>query len=248
MLYIYFFLFITALISGSALLFFNSRNKLYLKLLLAFSGSYLFALSVLNLIPEIYVSHKITDKIGVYILIGFFIQVVLELLTRGAEHGHLHAHLSHEHHEHKHNLFPLGMMIGLCIHSFLEGMPLADSFHTTIQKELTLGIIIHNIPISIVLMSMFLDSGIKRGRALLLLSVFALMNPLGAFFSNTIDSNLVLNLAGYSDKIMAIVVGIFLHVSTSILFEAEENHRFNFFKSIIVLLGAIAAFFVSSLY
>lgn len=248
MLYIYFFLFITVLISGSALLFFNSRNKLYLKLLLAFSGSYLFALSVLNLIPEIYATHNITDHIGVYILVGFFIQVMLELLTKGAEHGHLHIKTTPDAHEHQHGFFPLGMMIGLCIHSFLEGMPLADSFHTTIQKELTLGIIIHNIPISIVLMSMFLDSGIKRSKAIFFLSIFALMNPLGAFFSNTIDSNLVVNLAGYSDKIMAIVVGIFLHVSTSILFEAEENHRFNFIKSIVVLLGAIAAFGVSRIH
>ena len=37
--------------------------------------------------------------------------------------------------------------------------------------------------------------------------------------------------------IMAVVIGIFLHVSTSILFETGENHKYNLRKFITVCLG-----------
>ena len=37
---------------------------------------------------------------------------------------------------------------------------------------------------------------------------------------------------------MALVIGIFLHISTTILFESSEEHRFNYYKLITILLGA----------
>jgi hypothetical protein len=37
--------------------------------------------------------------------------------------------------------------------------------------------------------------------------------------------------------ILAIVVGMFLHISTTIIFETSENHKFNFVKLISILLG-----------
>jgi hypothetical protein len=45
--------------------------------------------------------------------------------------------------------------------------------------------------------------------------------------------------------VMAMVVGIFLHISTTILFEADENHKFNWMKFSIIVLGALVAFLVS---
>ena len=81
-----------------------------MKLLIAFSGAYLFAITVLHLIPEIY--HTNTDGIyiGLFILIGFFLQIILEHFSQGIEHGHEHEHL--------HGSVPVSMMIGLCIHAF----------------------------------------------------------------------------------------------------------------------------------
>ena len=72
---------------------------------------------MLHLIPELYISAK--GNIGIYILIGFFLQILLEFFSQGIEHGHVHLHKSHEHH------FPIAIMLSLCVHSFLEGMPLA---------------------------------------------------------------------------------------------------------------------------
>ena len=226
----YLLLFLSVIISGMSVLFINISNK-NLKFILSFSGAYLFAISVLHLIPELYLAH--TPNIGIYILIGFFAQILLEFLSEGIEHGHIHVHK----HKHAHNAFPYAMMIGLSIHSFLEGMPLAN-LSTDSHSSLLTGIVMHNIPIAMALMTMLLQSNINKTRAIILLIVFASITPIGTFTSYAIGENLIGNFSVYFDKIMAVVIGIFLHISTTILFESSENHRFNSIKFIIILLGA----------
>lgn len=227
-------LFLSVIISGIAVLFVNISSK-SLKLVLSFSGAYLFAISVLHLIPEIYASSS--EDIGLYILIGFFMQILFEFFTEGIEHGHIHIH---HHQGHKH-AFPWAMMLGLSIHSFLEGMPLADPSNDSYQSLLT-GIVLHNIPIAIALMTMLIKSHIEKKVAVLSLVIFALVTPLGALTSHLIGANMIGNFSVYFDKIMAVVVGIFLHISTTILFESSENHRFNLIKFLIIILGAALAF------
>lgn len=230
----YIFLFLSVIASGLSVLFINISSK-NLKLLLSFSGAFLFAISVLHLIPEIYSSSS--ANVGVYILIGFFAQILLEFFSEGIEHGHIHIHK----HDHKHTAFPYAMMIGLSIHSFLEGMPLANGSTDSHQSLLT-GIILHNIPIAIALMTMLLQSHISKQQAVMWLIVFALITPLGSFTSYVIGQNMVGGLSIYFNRIMAVVIGIFLHISTTILFESSENHRFNLIKFVVILLGASLAF------
>lgn len=229
----YIFLFLSVIVSGISVLFINISSK-NLKLLLSFSGAFLFAISVLHLIPEIYSST--TKNIGAFILIGFFAQILLEFFSEGIEHGHIHVHK----HDHAHNAFPYAMMIGLSIHSFLEGMPLASG--TQSHQSLLTGIILHNIPIAIALMTMLLQSHISKTQAIMWLIVFALITPLGSFTSYAIGQNMIGDFSIYFDRIMAVVVGIFLHISTTILFESSENHRFNLIKFAVIILGASLAF------
>jgi zinc transporter ZupT len=229
----YLFLFLSVIISGISVLYINISSK-NLKLLLSFSGAFLFAISVLHLIPEIYSSS--TANIGAFILIGFFAQILLEFFSEGIEHGHIHIHK----HDHAHHAFPYAMMIGLSIHSFLEGMPLASG--TESHQSLLTGIILHNIPIAIALMTMLLQSHISKPKAIMWLVVFALITPLGSFTSYAIGANMIGGFSIYFDRIMAVVVGIFLHISTTILFESTENHRFNLIKFVVILLGAAVAF------
>ena len=40
---------------------------------------------------------------------------------------------------------------------------------------------------------------------------------------------------------MAIVIGILLHISTTILFESSDGHKFSFQKIITIIIGAILA-------
>ncbi|MEO8087365.1 MAG: ZIP family metal transporter [Bacteroidota bacterium] len=204
-------------------------------MLLSFSGAYLFGLCVLHLIPEVYASS--IKWIGAFVLIGFLLQIILEVLSQGIEHGHIHVHNTHAH------AFPSAMMIGLCVHSFLEGMPLVQTFaDESTQKSLLFGITLHHIPVALALMSMLLQSNISKNAAIIYLLLFALMAPLGAFTSQLISDSTMKELSGFFDCIMAVVIGIFLHISTTILFENDKDHRFNYFKLIIILLGAGFAF------
>lgn len=229
-------LFLSAVISGLAAFLFDRQNKKLLKLLLAFSGAYLFAICVLHLIPEIYSSAK--DAVGIYILIGFFLQILLEFFSEGIEHGHVHVHKSEEHR------FPIAIMLSLCIHSFLEGMPLAK-LNSGSYNSLLLGIIMHNLPVALALTTMMIESNVKRSNVVLMLVLFAAMAPLGAFSSTLISASILGDISIYFDKIIAVVIGIFLHISTTILFESSENHRFNLIKFGTILIGALTAWIFS---
>src|SRR5574337_1151128 len=114
--------FVSVMLSGMVLLIAKiPRNPL--RLLLAFSGAFLFALSLLHLIPELYQNGK--GNIGIWILTGFLIQLLLEYVSEGIEHGHVHLHAhDHDHDSHGHVHIPYGVVFGLCLHSLLEGMPL----------------------------------------------------------------------------------------------------------------------------
>ena len=57
--------------------------------------------------------------------------------------------------------------------------------------------------------------------------MFALMTPLGTWISHNSTF-----LAEYAHMINAVVIGIFFHISTTILFESGDGHKFNLSKFI----------------
>ncbi|WP_437918116.1 ZIP family metal transporter [Sphingobacterium sp. LRF_L2] len=223
-------LFFSALASGLAVLFVKKDSSTFLKLVLSFSGAYLFGLTVLHLIPHVYQeAGSDLETIGLYILGGFLFQLFLEHFSQGVEHGHVHVD------KHKPAAFPIAVMISLCLHGFLEGMPLVAKQ----QAQLVFGIAIHHIPAAFALGSLLIAARVSRVKLAVCVVVFALMTPLGFLTSKTISEQAVGNIALYFDKMMAVVIGIFLHVSTTILFESgsADHHTFNKKKMIAVLLG-----------
>ncbi|SFC61149.1 Zinc transporter ZupT [Parapedobacter composti] len=223
-------LFTSALASGLSVFFVKRDNTNALKLILSFSGAYLFSITVLHLIPHVYHTHSSSSEtIGLFVLGGFLFQLVLEQFSHGIEHGHIHhAHSSA-------GRFPLGIMLSLCIHALLEGMPLAS--HR--QHELVFGIALHHVPAAFALGSLLVNASLSKRYVMLLLAVFAAMTPLGYLFSKGISSGDIGDIAQYFDRMMAVVIGIFLHISTTILFESgtADHHKFNKRKMIAVALG-----------
>lgn len=218
-------LFFAALLGGLTIfLVKNDRSKL-LKLILSFSGAYLFSITVLHLLPDAYRSSD-GHEIGIYIIIGFLLQVFLEQFSEGVEHGHIHKH------DHSH-AFPYGIMISLCLHAFLEGMPLAKDHH----NEFIFGIALHHIPAAFALASILVQNHIKNTAIVFYLMVFAIMAPLGYWVSLGLSNGSLGGIETYFNKIMGIVIGIFLHISTTILFESSADHKINLRKMIAVLLG-----------
>ncbi len=230
-------LFLPVIISGLAVVFLQSVKQDLNKIFLSFSGAYLLSISVLHLLPEIYSGG--TSYIGVYILAGFVLQLILEFISEGIEHGHFHLH------EKGKDAFPFAIISGLCIHTFIEGMPLAANInaedYNPASNSLLIGIVLHNIPISFVLVTMLLKSGLQKNTAIAYLVLFALTAPLGLLTGKLIGNFFTEGLENFYNIMLAIVVGIFLHVSTTILFEATDNHRFNRIKFIAVALGIALA-------
>jgi zinc transporter ZupT len=228
-------LFGSSLLGGLGIFLFKKDNSNRLKLVLSFSGAYLFAITVLHLMPDVYSSGN--PQIGLFILGGFLLQIFMEQFSEGIEHGHIHKH------SHQHFVFPLGIMISLCLHAFLEGMPLAKGQH----KELVYGIALHHIPAAFALGSVLMENKLSKFSISSLLILFALMSPLGYWLSFEIGQGAIGNIEVYFDRIMGVVIGIFLHISTTILFESSVDHKFNLKKVVAVLLGvsiALAGFFM----
>ncbi|MBL4755560.1 MAG: ZIP family metal transporter [Flavobacteriales bacterium] len=223
-----FILFIAAMAGGLAVFLFKTTDESKLKLLISFSGAYLLAICLLHLIPEIYEGNS-TD-IGMFILGGFFLQVMLEFLSGGIEHGHMHVHKKHL------NVVPVAIMVSLCVHALTEGMPLGGEGLAHRHSTLVVGIVLHKMPIAFVLMAFMMQAKIAKPKAIAVLITFALMAPLGIMLGETVAAFMSI------EELLAIVVGIFLHVSTTILFESTDNHRFNIHKIIIIIFGASLAF------
>ncbi|HSV89015.1 MAG TPA: hypothetical protein VLH61_10270, partial [Bacteroidales bacterium] len=76
-----------------------------------------------------------------------------------------------------------------------------------------------------------------------LLAVFGLSGPAGVIATTIVGEHFVADMDMFFRFSMAIVVGIFLHISTTILFETDENHRFNLMKFGVIIIGALAAMF-----
>lgn len=227
--------------ASGILLLIVKMQKNVMKMLLAFSGAFLFAMSMLHLVPELYMSGG--ARIGIWILAGFLIQLLLEYASEGIEHGHIH---NHEDHHHDKSRVPVGIIAGLCLHSFLEGMPLGvRTDDSAIFTPFLTGIVLHNIPVAAAFMALLLHHGNTKAKASFWLSVFAVMSPLGMITAHFVGNQLTGDLQPYFNVVTGIVVGIFLHISTTILFETSENHRFNAIKFITILCGIVTAWFVT---
>lgn len=199
-------------------------NSKHLQLFLSFSGAYLLSVTVLHLIPEVF-SHQ-QQHIGLFILLGIVLQTGLEYLSKGAEHGHIHGHDFEKR-------IPWLLLGSLCLHAFLEGMPLGLGDN----ENLLYAIVIHKLPIAIILAVFLKNSSLSKGFVFLFLFLFAIMSPLGSWLSGHFSV-----IHQYTDQINALIIGVFLHISTAILFESSENHKFNLQKFIAILIGFALAF------
>jgi zinc transporter ZupT len=203
------------------------KAKQNLKLLLAFSGSFLLSLTVMHLVPDVYRQHMAGQlNIGIFIMLGILFQIILEFFSKGAEHGHVHGH-------EKISQLPWLLFISLCLHAFLEGFPVGH------HHDLAYGIAIHHLPIAVILTTFFLKAELNKTSLFLFMLAFALMTPLGTYLS---DHAPVLN--HYYAQITAVVIGILFHISSTIIFESSEGHKFNIAKISMIILGIVLACFV----
>ena len=221
---LYLSLFLSVIIGYGVAYVLKTRETSRFNLLLSFSGAFLLSVTVFEYLPELYQSSQ--ESLGIFIMGGILLQLVLDFFSKGAEHGHIHIDTDQR-------SFPLALFISLSIHALLEGIPVASSDH------LLYGVLIHKVPIAAILGIFLIKSGFKPWITLLFLSGFALMTPLGSYLSQHLPQ-----IQEYLPYLNSLVVGIFLHVSTTILFESNKNHSFNLIKLLTVILAMAIAFFI----
>lgn len=234
-------LFLSVAIPGALMLSRKSIKPEKLGYFLVFAGAYLFSMTVIHLIPDLFLSGEDPFMLGLYILIGFFIQKVLENFSNGVEHGHVHAHGAYS--------VPY-LLIALGLHSFLEGSIMTDAIHSNHSPEsvyshgsspkILLGIVMHKIPAAFALMALLVSQMKNKKKAILLMLTFALASPLGLIFSEFFGHSDVLP-ERYLVIFFAVVAGGFLQISTTIFIETDPHHKLNWKRFSISILGALAA-------
>ncbi|MCY7411017.1 MAG: ZIP family metal transporter [Chitinophagales bacterium] len=222
-------LFAAPMFGGLIAIAFRKQAELNYKLVLSFSGAFLFTIILVHLFPAVF---SLLPNAGIYVLAGFFIQIILEQLTHGIEHGHFHGH-------HHSTGYITSLMIGLTLHSFLDGIPLSSAaMMQATNNTLLYGICIHKIPEGFALASLFLISNYKNATAVIFLVLFSLAAPFSMLLGNYFQQaqSPLLNI------LIAVALGSFLHVSTTILFESESSaHKFNWKRIAAIALGGVLA-------
>lgn len=197
---------------------------------LNFAGGYLFSVTIVHLIPELFQNTENGFILSVLVLGGFFFQQILEIISSGAEHGHIHTFDSG--HSHKGNASIL-VVLSLSLHALLEGTILVEDPHES--YSLLLSIALHKVPATIALVSILVCTTHQKWKIQLFILLFALSSPIGIWLSKTLIEPV------YYPFAFALVCGSFLQISTTIVFESNTAHKFNSKKLIWSLIGAFLA-------
>lgn len=246
-------LFLPVTILGILTILYTEKLKKFNSYFLSFSGAFLLSILALHIFPEVYES-EITN-IGIYVLVGFLVQVFLEYLSQGIEHGHVHGTSSKS--------FPYGILISLCVHAFIEGIPIEMEIHGDLHEAcehghyhahahhhhnslwegspLLLGIMVHKVPVGITLVMLLMAKEIKKSKVIVSLLLFALMAPLGLLLAH-VGMSKGEGMASFLEISQAIVMGMLLHIASTILFESDGGHHKNLRKLFTMILGMLVAF------
>lgn len=234
MFYIYLvLLFGITLLAGLAPLKLKNWNANNNSLLLAFSGTFLLSICILHLIPE-NIAHNYS-KAPILILIGFFLQFVLQRLTHGIEHGHIHQHGDHNH-------MSFGLLLGLSIHAFSEGLPLGVDYHDKgVFNSIFLAIVLHKLPEVMLLASYLKQNNFSNIKIAAAMAAFSAITPLAMAITKLLDDKLGI-IENALIWCLPLVAGSFLQISTTILFESgTKNHHLKTKKWLTIIAGFVIA-------
>jgi hypothetical protein len=83
----YLVLVLSVILGGGFALFNTKSGSKHFPFLLCLSGSYIFGIGVIHLLPEVFEGSD--WKMGIFVVGGFFFQILAEYFSKGVEHGHL---------------------------------------------------------------------------------------------------------------------------------------------------------------
>ncbi len=201
-----------------------------MKIALAFSGAFMLGLAFFHVLPDSY--GLLGSEAGVWVLAGFMVQIMLEVLSKGMEHGHAHALHGKQ--------LPMALFIGLGIHALLEGLPFGGA-HAHEHHSLLAGVVVHKMPVAFILGTVLRGAHYTVGAGALAIFGFSMMAPLGGLLSHFLEGSFIES-DNFQGIAMAILVGVFLHIATTIIFESDKGHGFNLRKLSAIVVGFVLAY------
>jgi zinc and cadmium transporter len=229
MIWLLFILLFIITIAGGLVPIYLKLKPDYSNYLLAFSGTILLGITFMHLLAETFTELKFNA--GIYILIGFFLQLFLQKFSHGLEHGHTHIHDANAI-----NFQPI--FLGLAVHAFMEGIPLGYNFQQgQTLPSLFLGVAAHKAPEAISLMTVVALLPFSKIKKISLLLQFAAITPLAGLLAYYYGHQYYA-ISNVLTHIVPIVIGAFIHIATTIFFESgAKHHQLDGKKIIAVILG-----------
>ncbi|MCX2744497.1 ZIP family metal transporter [Mangrovivirga sp. M17] len=229
--------------AGLTAFYFGNKKLTFYKPALTFGGAYLFSITITHILPQVYyINNSASLTLGIFILGGFFLQLLLENLSHGIEHGHRHAFDIESKPFHP---TAISLMIGLCIHSILEGTLIGHPYtiqhhHNHGDGSVLIGILLHKMPAAFALTLVLWESVKSKKTAVIYLAIFSIMSPLGMISEYWLGMNNLVTPESMS-YVYALVSGSFLQISTTIFYETSPEHKINPTRFIVALAGATLA-------
>jgi zinc and cadmium transporter len=216
-------------IGGSLPMWIKGLDDKRMHYLLAFSGSFLLSITFLHLLPETF--GALGSKAGLLLLGGFFVQLLIQRVTHGIEHGHVHVG------QHEHHVPVNSILLGLSLHAFMEGLPLGFNYKMAgTEPALYMAVAAHKIPEAILITSLVL--GLKgKNKAILTLFVFSLLTPLAGILAAMLGAHYT-TISQFVLFLIPIVAGAFIHIATTIFFESgTKQHMLTWQKTSAIIIG-----------
>ncbi len=213
---------------GGILPFIRKWSDELLHLFISFGAGIFIGTVFLHLLPEA-LSHNNHNISAIFILIGFMLIFFIErfLIIRG-DGGYDHSHL----------VISIAAMVGLSVHSLIEGLGLAvGSEYEDIGSLIFFSIIAHKSTAAFSLASLFLLAKMKLKKRLLLIVLFSIMTPLSAI----IFSNLFTSIDHDSlSPFLGLTTGTFLYVSVGeLLPEVFHTKSHKWAKLLLLFFGIL---------
>lgn len=207
--------------------------------LVSYSAGVLLGVGFLHVLPE---ALELNEHAPGFIVLAFILFYFLE--------HHLLIHAGHEEQHHVQlevddchdgccpRPHPLGMVafFGMALHSAIDGMIIGTGFEVSHELGLlaALGVIAHEVPEGIAMLSILLHYGWARRKAIQLTSFVALATPAAALLSYAVVRDLDPQLLG---ALLAMAGGSFVYIAASDLI--PESHRSRGLPASLALVAGI---------
>lgn len=196
--------------------------------MLAFAAGFMISVGLLDLLPEALLQGGQSAAI---VALGAYLAVHLTQHVIGT-----HFHFGEETH-HVSEAVSLAALIGLLLHTFVDGVAVASGFDIggAVGALVFVAVVLHKVPEGLAISSLFLAAGQGRGRALLAAAALGAATFVGVMVTNHIG---VLREHG-----LALSAGVTLYVGMSNL--VPEFRRKGGWHLPLAFLGGTATYFVA---